>query len=535
MKNWIKYLGISLGLGATTVVPMTAISFSDNKSLVSSDGNTINGDGSNDNGNNNNGNDGDNQNPGGDSGGGVVDGGGNTPVEPAPEVVQPILAKSITRNTNFNELYSSDHTDILENVTNIVNSSQKEQLITNYEKLSETQKENITISLEAQITSNNWQGDAEYNTWQRDTTKVIYNGDQINIQSPDELYTYLTTDNKLDEIMNSIISEQTGQYRIVSGSKLGLTDTGLHINLQKVSMTYSSEWYDFVIPLSSLNLELHANVVVSGNDIETQKGKVDLVYDINVNMPATKIFERDTIIKASKARVVDVLGDLRWWTDNSTIEGGYGLEEDIEIDNNTHNKILNQNKIANDLEIYNVTFSNPRLELLHPEHPLHSDEYDGKHKIIFNVTPKEGFTWENGQREERTLTIESIFVRLKLTDWTPNGLALVNKYDIKDQSVDIGNVNALNDYFNIEVNLNKLKEHLNEILKTNKQDLKYLTIELEKTNDKWVYDNTTQKRGMTIRALLKFKVGYDYKVDGIDFNRARFDITLTNSLWQTQS
>lgn len=324
------------------------------------------------------------------------------------EVRQPSIKQSINLNIRFS--------DLLKNQNQVVNAYQTasqtlktpkelfedefkkypEKFIDNYDVLTKDQLDNLKIETSAKNTNDNFNsGTNNYEQWSKNSQsvpskeklaeesqikKVYYpnDGSYFNVSSPKELHDKLSkqVQSLFEKLEGKTTDNKTAIYKLNDNSKIGYTskDDLLHVNVTKTESTTSNKettnttsetQYDFCIPASSVFYYVKSDTLkisaTKDNNklLDLSRGVTYLNFDIGVQGQAmSENFTKDNLTinqqtisteTTNEINITSVLNALGWIKKEN---GNTSKENEI---------ILDQEKIARDLNVFNVKFSNPKL------------------------------------------------------------------------------------------------------------------------------------------------------------------------------
>ncbi|RXY95920.1 hypothetical protein D8X55_05105, partial [Malacoplasma penetrans] len=329
-------------------------------------------------------------------------GGGNT----QNQTISTQLRSSVTLSGALSNIYnptsgSNTNTLLAAQIKSNLNS-----VFENGEALANVDDLEITVNGNFPTTSE-WTGTTAFagnNGWNatQGLTDVLYdwNTAALNISSLNDLKTQLTS-----EKITSIITEASSApasgtvFTVVENSALGLTNNAdsidanasrdlLHIHVTGTEGSNTTN-YDLQIPVSDLNLVVSdLTVTVTGTNVE-QTGSTTTNFTYNIGINETANFVQPT--QAPSINSADTNGD----GNKALVALGYANESD-------GNYTLNNEAISAGIGVYNSEFSNPTIAAT-------QGGSSNQFTITLSATPKEGYVWEDGTRDAKSISFPVTF------------------------------------------------------------------------------------------------------------------------------
>lgn len=348
-------------------------------------------------------------------------------------VATPIIATSCNTSSNFDEITNDDNQKIdltlntnvsnvgtidalLENSEDAINESLNthlSSLIKNYDEIKDKLGNVQIIATLPEINETSLWGNKEYSEWsKKDGTgdvgsleKIYYptSSTFFTITSSNDLYKQINE--KITDILKTIDStkfQNIESAKINSDSNIYFDKNSnlLHINIDVTPKNADSgegktkestiTTYDLCLPASDIDVNIKdLKVTIDGtkiNKIEDQT--IDFTYDVGID--DTGIIPRSIEIAMNDG------GELT--TENIVNSLGWNKNATVLLDENTQIELNNQ-KISEELQLFNVEFSNPTLV---------TTKSKNEYNLNFDVKPVSGYCWEDGTNNTKTLSLVNV-------------------------------------------------------------------------------------------------------------------------------
>lgn len=450
------------GLVITTPIILTACNSS---STTNSEINNGSNGSNTDNGNNSNGD---------ASGGNKNDGssGSNDETQTCPSYFTPTLTTNYSLVGIANDLSNSS---FINNVYNQLNTiTAKRKLILNNSTLTNNDLDNIKILfIPGSFNRGNW-GSISYETWKenipesptnnqnkllsnQDTTvhQLIFNGlnQKIHISNSLNLYDYLTmnSNKNLNSLFESSYildgtskpSIQDLKLSLVPSSNLGFENNLIHINISNTDSNNNVVYYDLQIPQSCINFSLNnCSLAAVGKNINSVvKTNFSLLYNLSIDTNINNYTNSNVIVPSSADKNLNgVLNSLNLGTSSA----------------------LNNNNISKLFGIYNVTFSNAKINQVSTREITSDSSPNINYYLSFDARPNIGYTWKDGSSRVITISTKNLTVNIETA--TANKNVSIKSFNcLKDLKV--YDSEHFSNYFLDENNFNDFIN--NYVLKTN--------------------------------------------------------------------
>ena len=327
----------------------------------------------------------------------------NNPDNPSTTKVVPEVANNIETVGSVADLFDNQGqlVNVGELFNNKVNSSDelKKQLITNYDKFTQEQKDNTEIKISTETPSGDltWGGTTPVATWNTAQTEVVYydiNSPEINVSSAKDLKTKLDA-NKLKEIMSQAnrADAENMTYSLVETSQIGLDANKdyVNINVNEAPASGTAKSLNLKLPVSDLNLVVDSSKVsiVSKNPqiVESKEATITLDYNIGID---SKVVLPTTFNKAITLDSPDITPE------NVVTKLGF-VETAVTTTSSTSAINLNSDFIGQTTQIFNTTFANPTLN-------------ENNTTLYFDATPTTGHYWIDGTNTTKQVAIEGLTI-----------------------------------------------------------------------------------------------------------------------------
>ena len=385
----------------------------------------------------------------------------------------PSLKESINLNVKFSDLLTTNGsptnganskavpaatTEVLKTPKQLFEEEFKkhpQEFIDNYDVLTQDQVANLKLETTAKNTNDNFNnGSMTYEQWsKKSSTTVTHNkkaiadmsiekvyypndGSYFTVSSPKELHDKLVKDitNIFEKIQGKPTENKTVTYKLNDNSKIGYTknDDLLHVNVTKTETTpdqskelnkdITETQYDLCIPTSSVFFFVKSDTLKvtymkeENTLLDLSRGVTYLNFDIGIQGQAmSEKFTKENLmigikqqpIKAGKTQINinTVLTDLGWIKEEAS-----GNQKDGEI-------VLDQQKISKDLNVFNASFSEPKLFKID-----NGTNANATYRVGFSAAPTVNHSWAiDGSIEKKLITTGDIKIM--------NGTGLIEETD----------------------------------------------------------------------------------------------------------
>lgn len=414
------------------------------------------------------------------------------PVDNKETKIVPKLQSHFELVGSVSDLFNSNKelTNIGDLFTSKINNSEelKWQLISNYYEFSDAQKEklNIKITTSDSSTGNTkWGGTTDFKTWSTNAQVVNYN---INLPAFDitngyDLKTQLSDATKLKEIMKNSgrtnANNAATTYTLVDSSQIQIDNYKDYFNINvSETLNNTTTQLNLKLPVSDINLiASNAKVSVSHSDsnlVETKEAAISLSYNVGIDntvvLPSS--FNKTLTLDTTEITVASVINKLGF---NAITVRTTASNSDVPI-------LLNNEKIAETTQIFNVQFGNPRLS------------NDNK-KLMFDIAPTDNHYFNDGSNNTKVVSIDGLTITSKPV---PNDAIFASNFTVAD-TYNLNNYTASLDNFKAWVASGTVRTTLINTVKTKiaSATTTFKFVELTYAGDeKMTWDEQTKKPSM---------------------------------------
>lgn len=286
-------------------------------------------------------------------------------------------------------------------------------------------------------------------------------------------------------------------------------DNKSYFSLKKESKTETITKYDFCLPASDIDLSVNElRIDVSGNKINELKDQtIKFTYEVGINFGLNNDFKPvDKKIESASAK--------EYTTQEILKELGWAKEENS-------NLIIDNQKISEELNIYNVKFEIPKNLFLDEPTP-------GKKELKLTIIPNDDYFWNDGSKESKTITVANVDITFKTATFTLGTSISDNKlkgtFDLTKEEFEKVNSSNASEYNNQVTEY--VEKQFNKDNDDNGPKYKNASISIEKN----VIKNFSKNNDETKTKVLNYKFvsipdnGYLFS-DGS--KEKKFDVELT--------
>lgn len=387
---------------------------------------------------------------------------------------QPSLKQSINLNVKFSDLLTTNGsptnganskavsaatTEVLKTPKQLFEEEFKkhpQEFIDNYDVLTQDQVANLKLETTAKNTNDNFNnGSMTYEQWsKKSSTTVTHNkkattdmsiekvyypndGSYFTVSSPEEFHDKLDKDitNIFEKIQGKPTENKTVTYKLNDNSKIGYTknDDLLHVNVIKTETTpdqpkelnkaTTETQYDLCIPTSSVFFFVKSDTLKvtytkeENTLLDLSRGVTYLNFDIGIQGQAmSEKFTKENLMIGTKQQPIKV-GTTQININTVLTALGWIKKEEASGNQKDGQIVLDQQKISKDLNVFNASFSEPKLFKIN-----NATNNNATYRVGFSVTPTVNHSWAiDGSIEKKLITTGDIKIM--------NGTGLIEQTD----------------------------------------------------------------------------------------------------------